>query len=303
MIKVVDKIEDANCITHSGTMHADEVFSTAFLDLYFGNVKVFRTGKVEGYKIREDQIVYDIGRGKFDHHQQDALRRENNIPYCSFGLLWKEYGKDFLQKYDIELIDKVFLGIDKDLVEGIDADDNGVFPKIEAPYRVKTIPNVIKLFNPSYDSGQIESEQFEKACNLARNIIEEEVYYMNGKVIAEEEILEQLAEVGADSHYLVLDKFLPYEETILQREDTKNLYFVAYPSNRGGYAIKVVPKSIEDRTPRLPFPEEWAGLEGEELESVSEIPGLSFCHTGRFIVTCKTLDAVYQVFEKVLVDC
>ncbi|MBQ3307286.1 MAG: MYG1 family protein [Bacilli bacterium] len=303
MIKVVDKIEEANCITHSGTMHADEVFSTAFLDLYLENVKVFRTAKVEGYKIREDQLVYDIGRGKFDHHQQDALRRDNNIPYCSFGLLWKEYGKEFLKKYDILLIDKVFTGIDKDLVEGIDADDNGVFPKIEAPYRVKTIPNVIKIFNPSYDSGQIESEQFEKACKIARDIIEEEVYYMNGKVQAEEEIMKQLEGVGKDSHYLLLDKFLPYEETILQTPEAENLYFVAYPSNRGGYAIKVVPKSLEDRIPRLPFPEEWAGLEGEELEEVSKITGLSFCHSGRFIVTCKTLDAVYKVLEKILVDC
>ena len=35
MIRFVDRIENANCITHSGTMHADEVFATAFLELYF----------------------------------------------------------------------------------------------------------------------------------------------------------------------------------------------------------------------------------------------------------------------------
>ena len=32
MIKIVKRQEDANCITHSGTMHADEVFATAFLE-------------------------------------------------------------------------------------------------------------------------------------------------------------------------------------------------------------------------------------------------------------------------------
>ena len=42
MVQIVKSIEEANCITHSGTMHADEVFATAFLDLLFGNVKVFR---------------------------------------------------------------------------------------------------------------------------------------------------------------------------------------------------------------------------------------------------------------------
>ena len=301
-MRMVDKINDANCITHSGTMHADDVFSTAFLELYLGERKVFRTIKIDESKLSDDVIIYDIGRGKFDHHQPDALKRENGIPYCSFGLLWKEYGKDFLKKYDIERIEKVFQGIDKDLVEGIDADDNGVFPKIEANYRVKTLPNIIKIMNPSYDSGQIESEQFEKAVELAKEIIKEEVLYINGKVIAEEEVLTQLEEQKGNK-YLILEKYLPYEEVILQNELGKNLYYVAYPSNRGGYAIKVVPKSMDDKTARLPFPEEWAGLEGEELEELSNIKGLTFCHSGRFIVTCSNLDAVYKVFEKILVDC
>ncbi len=303
MIKVVSKIEEANCITHSGTMHADEVFSTAFLDLYLGDVRVFRTSKVEESKITNDMLVYDIGRGKFDHHQQDAEKRENDIPYCSFGLLWKEFGRDFLHNYGIELIEKVFQGIDKDLIEGIDADDNGIFPKIDAPFRVKTIPNIIKLFNPSYDSGQIESEQFLKACHLAKDIFQEEILYINGKVRAEEEVLRQLEELEEGSHYLFLEKFLPYEETILQNENASSIYFVAYPSNRGGYAIKVVPKSLEDHSPRLPFPESWAGLEGEQLQEVSGIQGLTFCHMGRFIVSCADEEAVYQVLEKVLVDC
>ena len=303
MIQVVKKIEEANCITHSGTMHADEVFSTAFLDLYLSDIRVFRTSKADLSQAKENVLVYDIGRGKYDHHQTDALKRENNIPYCSFGLLWKEFGKDFLKQYGIEYIDKVFLGIDKDLIEGIDADDNGVFPKIEAPFRIKTIPGIIKLFNPSYDSGQIEEEQFLKACNLAKEILKEEILYINGKVQAEEIILEKLNELEENDHYLFLDKFIPYEETILQNEKASSIYFVAYPSNRGGYAIKVVPKSMEDHSPKFPFPEEWAGLEGEELEEVSHIKGLTFCHTGRFIVSCATEEAVYQVLEKVLVDC
>ena len=302
MIHVVNKIEDANCITHSGTMHADEVFSTAFLNLYLGDVKVFRTSQVDMSKIKEDVLVYDIGRGKFDHHQPDALKRDNNIPYCSFGLLWKEYGKDLLKKYGIEFIDKAFLAIDKDLVEGIDADDNGVFPKIEANYKIKTLPGIIKLFNPSYDSGEEESVQFARACEVAERIIEEEVLYINGKVIADEKILNMLDELDENDKYLILDKYLPYEETLLSNEQGNNILYVAYPSNRGGYAIKVVPKSLEDKTARKLFPEEWAGLEDEELEKASGIKNISFCHMGRFIVSCKTLDSVYEILNKVI-DC
>lgn len=299
MISIVKEEQFANCITHSGTMHADEVFSTAFLDMYLGDVKVYRTNYINHDKVQENTLIYDVGRGKYDHHQPDAEKRENDITYCSFGLIWREFGKDFLKKYDIEYIDEVWSGIDKDLVEYIDADDNGQFPKIEAPYKVKTLPGIIKIFNPSYDSGEDESEQFLLACNLAKMILKEEILYINGKVMAEKSLVEELKDI-TDEKYVILDKFLPYEDTILGDEKYNNLLFVAYPSNRGGYAIKVIPKSLEDKTPRQNFPEEWAGLEGEELEQISGIEGLTFCHTARFIVSCKDIDSVYKVFDKII---
>lgn len=295
MVKIVFSKEEANCITHSGTMHADEVFATAFLELYKGNVSVFRTTIVG--EVDDSVLVYDIGRGKYDHHQIDAEKRDNGITYSSFGLLWREFGKSFLEKNDFSNIDDLWSEIDNDLVEGIDADDNGFFPKIEANYRVKTLPNVIKLFNPSFDSGEDESTQFLKAVNLAKTIIEEEIYYINGKVIASHRINEIIEESDPNSKYLILDEFLPYEEAILNNPNTGNLLFVAFPSNRGGYAIKTLPKSLEDKTARLPFPEEWAGLQDKELEDVSKIPGLRFCHTGRFIVSCNDLDVVYKVLD------
>ena len=299
MIKIVNNEQHANCITHSGTMHADEVFSTAFLEMYLKDVRIYRTNYIDNSKVQENTIIYDVGRGKYDHHQPEAAKRENDITYCSFGLLWKEYGKEFLKNYDIKYVDEVWNGIDKDLVEYIDADDNGQFPKIEAPYKVKTLPGIIKLFNPSYDSGEDESEQFLAACEVAKAIFKEEILYINGKVIAEEELKEELKDV-TDEKYVILDKFLPYEDTILGNEKYNNLLFVAYPSNRGGYAIKVIPKSTEDKAARQSFPEEWAGLEGEELELVSGIDGLIFCHTARFIVSCRDIDTVYNVFNKII---
>lgn len=297
MISFVKNIREANCITHSGTMHADDVFATAFLELYLGDIKLFRTSTVNFDEIAPNALVYDVGRREFDHHQTDALKRENGITYCSFGLLWKEFGKPFLEKRYIDFIDKVFTGIDKDLIEGIDADDNGVFPKIEADYKVKTTSNIIKLFNPSFESNQNENEQFLKAVNVAKMILEEEILYINGKVIADMKVKKLLESVSSDNKYLVLDKFLPYEETLLNTEAANNILFVAYPSNRGGYAIKTVPKNVDDKTARMDFPEEWAGLNNEKLEEVSKIKGLRFCHLGRFIVSCDTIEAVYQVLD------
>ena len=299
MAKVVKNIDLADCITHSGTMHADEVFATAFLDMYLGERKVFRTNSVPN-NIKDNVLVYDVGRGKYDHHQLDAEKRENGITYSSFGLLWRDFGRDFLKQYEIEYIENVFLGIDKDLVEYIDADDNGIFPKIEAKYNVKTLPGIIKIFNPSFSADEDESTQFEKAVSLARTILEEEILYINGKVYADKQINELLEDLDEKDKFIILNTYIPYEESLLNNEKANNLLFVAFPSNRGGYAIKTIPKSLEDKTARLDFPEEWAGLDEKKLQEVSGIKGLRFCHVGRFIVSCKDLDSVYEVFNKII---
>ncbi len=296
MVKVVNNINEANCITHSGTMHADEVFATAFLELYLEDVKVFRTNKID---TDTDALVYDIGRGKYDHHQLDAEKRDNGITYSSLGLLWREFGRDFLKKYNFSYIEEVFNGIDKDLIEGIDADDNGFFPKIEANYKVKTLPNIIKIFNPSFDSGENEKDQFIKAVKLAKMIFEEEVFYINGKVISDKKVEEIINNSDLDKGYLYLEEYLPYEDAIINHPLGDKILFVAFPSNRGGYAIKTVSKSSDDKTARRLFPEEWAGLQDSELENVSNIKGLKFCHTGRFIVNCSSLDAMNKVLNVV----
>ena len=298
MIKVVKNYNEANCITHNGTMHADEVFATAFLDLYKGNLKVYRVSDVSWDKVNTDTLVYDIGRKEFDHHQMDALKRDNGITYCSFGLLWKEFGKEYLKKEGYENIDLLFEGIDKDLVEAIDADDNGFFPKIEANYKVKTLSNVIKLFNPGYESNETEDEQFVKAVEVAKQILYEEIIFINGKVHADLRVKEVLEDVNENDSYIILEEFLPYEDTLLGNEKYNNIKFVAYPSNRGGYAIKTVPKSINDKTGRLLFPKEWAGLTNDELEKVSGIKGLRFCHNSCFIVTCNSLETALEVLNK-----
>ncbi len=298
MIKIVNSYEEANCITHNGTMHADEVFATAFLHQYMGDLRVYRVSDVDWSKVNKDTIVYDIGRREFDHHQLDAVKRDNGITYSSIGLLWKEYGKDYLEKEGYSNVDQLFQGVDRDLIEAIDADDNGFFPKIEANYKVKTLSNVIKLFNPGFESGENESNQFIKAVEVAEKIFYEDVVYIYGKIKADIKVQSIMKEVTEEDKYLILDEFLPYEDSIISNPKYNNMMFVAFPSNRGGYAIKALPKSSEDKSNRMLFPKEWGGLTNEELEEVSGIKGLRFCHSACFIVNCKTLETVKEVLNK-----
>ena len=280
-MKLVTDIKEAKYITHSGTMHTDEVFATAFLDLLKKDITLIRVPQVEIDKIEKDVLVYDIGRGKYDHHQDDAKTRENGIKYSSFGLLFQEFGKEYLKQLKIEDIEEVFNTIDKELVEGIDAVDNGVFPEINANFKVKTLDDIIKACNPSFGSNQDENEQFIKAVGIAKIII-----------------LQKLKVTEKD--YIELEEYIPYEETILKNEEGNHILFALYPSNRGGWGIKTIKKSAEDKTDRLSFPENWAGLENQELEKITGIKDVTFCHSGRFLMTCKTKEAAYKVLEKVL---
>ncbi|MCI6107392.1 MAG: MYG1 family protein [Tenericutes bacterium] len=297
-MKLVTDIKEAKYITHSGTMHTDEVFATAFLDLLKKDITLIRVPQVEIDKIEKDVLVYDIGRGKYDHHQDDAKTRENGIKYSSFGLLFQEFGKEYLKQLKIEDIEEVFNTIDKELVEGIDAVDNGVFPEINANFKVKTLDDIIKACNPSFGSNQDENEQFIKAVGIAKIIFQEIIHNIVGKVKAKKIILQKLKVTEKD--YLELEEYIPYEETILKNEEGNHILFALYPSNRGGWGIKTIKKSAEDKTDRLSFPENWAGLENKELEKITGIKDVTFCHSGRFLMTCKTKEAAYKVLEKVL---
>ncbi|MFQ9697590.1 MAG: MYG1 family protein, partial [Zhenhengia sp.] len=78
---------------HNGVFHADEVFGVALMETIEPDLQVIRTR--DEAVIAECDIVADVGGGKYDHHQADKVLREDGIPYCAFGLLWRDYGKQF----------------------------------------------------------------------------------------------------------------------------------------------------------------------------------------------------------------
>ena len=297
MITLVKDIKEAKGITHNGTMHADEVFATAFLDLYFGDFKVARVSEINN-EISNTAIIYDIGKGKFDHHQKDARLRDNGIKYSSFGLLFEEYGMSYLKSLKLKNTKDIYNYFIKDFIEGIDAIDNGIFPDIKAIYKVKTISDIIKIFNPSYGSNDKEDEQFIKAVSLAEIILTEELKNVIGKVNASKKVKRILNKTTGP--LLILDEYLPYEETVLTSLAGKKIKFVIYPSNRGGYNIKTVPISTTDKSSRVYFPKAWGGLSSQALEKACGIKGATFCHVNRFLMSTSDLETAKKIVELAL---
>ena len=136
--------------THSGKFHADDVMATAIITLLLGDIKVTRTRDENTLKALD--FVYDISFGEFDHHQINKEIRENNIPYAACGLVWREFGSRVIQKFnsgfDETDIISIFDYVDKNLVQGIDATDNGI--DIKSDIKVTSISDIIQSFNPTW---------------------------------------------------------------------------------------------------------------------------------------------------------
>ena len=104
----------AAAFTHGGKFHADDVFSAALLRYFNPDITIERGNRVpEEY----EGIVFDIGRGRYDHHQRDSRIRENGVPYAAFGLLWEGLGAEILGE-------ELALKFDEDFVQPLDLNDN-----------------------------------------------------------------------------------------------------------------------------------------------------------------------------------
>lgn len=252
--------------THAGPFHADDVFSAALLRTLNPDITIER-----GFAVppEYDGLVFDIGLGEFDHHQIDNENRDNGVPYASFGKLWQAFGDRLVGPEGMDLIDHT-------LIQAIDLTDNTGTPN--------PLSMIIASQNPSWnDKIKDYDARFEQAVGLAENMLAGEI-----KKAREAELVKELAKDAVKnapcSEFVVLNQFAPVAPYL---SNSSVEYFIA-PSDRGGYAIQAVPVSETDKTPKHMFPESWAG--NTSLSNMSNIEGLTFCHTGRWFCAANTLE-------------
>lgn len=271
------KKPNAKAFTHSGKFHADDVFSSALLLYLNPQITITRGNRVpEEY----DGIVFDIGRGRYDHHQRDSRVRENGVPYAAFGLLWEELGSGILGETLAQRFDEEF-------VQPLDKNDN--------TGEKNELASLIGNFNPVWDEteaadGVTEEKRdrglsvgFLRAVQVAGMVLENKFARYRADARADEKINQVLAmqeTQGGDARILVLPEFVPCQKR-LKETDTA---FVIFPSNRGGYCIQ--PQKKPDSTNyKCSFPKQWLGLENEELQKATGLASAGFCHKGGFLMT------------------
>ena len=273
--------KDAKAFTHGGKFHADDVFSAALLLYLNPEIQISRGNQVpEDF----DGIVFDIGRGAYDHHQKDSRIRENGVPYAAFGLLWEALGAEILGE-------ELALSFDETFVQPLDNNDN--------TGEKNELASLIGNFNPAWDAEGGTDEAFFQAVSVAGMILENKFERCRGNERADRRVEEILAEqeraikagkIPAENRQiLILPEFVPCQKHLSETE----IAFVIFPSNRGGYCIQ--PQKREySLNYKCSFPSAWLGLENEELEAASGIAGAVFCHKGGFLMTTETLEEAVQ---------
>lgn len=280
-VRITTKEQTPNAITHGGIFHADEVMSTVILGHVFEELTILRTFKVPE-DINKDCIVFDIGYGKYDHHQKGGNgQRENGIPYASAGLIWKAYGNKILENTCNP--DMIWKLIDEQLIQGIDAIDNGHFPKIEYPTQGFSFSNSIRSFNPTWNDTKSADEAFLEAVNFADVIFNNVL--KNAIATAEAfEIVENSINQSSEG-IMILDKFVPWIDVIFTSKNPKaqNIFYVVFPSLRGGFNVQCVPDAPGSMGQKKSLPLKWRGLPAPELQMITGISSTTFCHPAGFI--------------------
>ena len=283
--------------THSGKFHADDVMATAILTLLLGDIKVTRT-RDENILSKLD-FVFDISLGEFDHHQLNKEIRENTIPYAACGLVWREFGSRVIQKFNSQIeendITSIFDYVDKNLVQGIDATDNGI--DIKSEIKVTSISDIIQNFNPTWDSNASKDEAFEEATRYATEVIKRMIS-KQVSVIKARIIVNEAFQNRDTSEIMVLKNGCPWLQQLFKIDINNEVLFVISPDdNNADYKILTVKKTADTFEARKDILESIRGKASEEINSIIKIDDAIFCHKAGFIASTRSIESALKIAE------
>ena len=270
-------------VTHSGSFHADDVFAVATVQLLLGmdELDIIRTRDEEIISTADYVVdvggVYDHGRKRYDHHQNGAPVRDNGIPYSGFGLVWNHYGSEIAKSK------VVATAIDEQLVQAIDAGDNGIplYTLGDTGITPVELHQIIGSFAPAWGSEDDKDLCFLTAVDFAREFLNRTIT----KATAQQEmesVIQAVYEQASDKRVLLFDVPVPMP-ALIPYGDVEVIVCPENLNDSSNWKAICVRMGFDTFTSRVSFPESWGGLNGDELASKSAIPDAIFCHKGRFL--------------------
>lgn len=290
-------------VTHSGGFHADELLSSVILTRLFPAARLVRSRAPEWITPGSDRIVYDVGgaydpeAGIFDHHQRGAPLRDDGQPLSSFGLVWRQFGRDYLTAFGVPAadIEALHASFDRDFVLPVDLMDNGaVNPSVAGPLAKLTLPVLLETLKPVFDDKEpgADDRAFHDALSIARSFVEATLRQGAAKLRAETIVLQAIAETG-DKRVLELPMGMPFRPAIV-KAGADRLLFVVHPRDTD-WCLTGIRRSSDGFEQRADLPAAWAGLTGRDLAAACGVAEATFCHNGRFVAAAKTREAALEM--------
>jgi len=285
-------------LTHDTDFHVDDVFAVAVLGLKLGDINIVRSRKEEDIKsadyVVDTGLVYDPRKNHFDHHQSEgAGKRDNGIPYASFGLLWKEYGEELAGgKREAEIIDTK-------LVAAIDAHDNGVETSTSKFENVRDYDINDFFYSFLTHRGNTEEELFEvfiQLVGVAKGILEREILKAKEAVAGRDKVLKIYNE-SLDKRIIVLHEDLSWKDVLVA---AKEPMFVIRQRADGKWGARAIPNGLHGYEVKKPFPANWSGKTDGELQTISGVADATFCHRGLFLAVAKSEEGAIALANKAL---
>lgn len=289
-------------VTHNAKFHADDVFAVATLLLVFPDAEVVRSRDEEVIKsadiVVDVGMVYDEEKNRFDHHQPEgAGTRENGIPYASFGLVWKKYGEKVCGSKTISE------AMDKSLVQGIDAVDNGKDisqPFIDDVYMFD-ISSLVNQYRLTWKEEGSWDERFSECVVWAKSVLERQIKMSQDFEEAKEIVLKAYKN-SQDKRLVMIGEEHDLGREIVTRvlsDFPEPLYTILFRKDVGNWQIVAINKDKIFES-RKPLPEAWAGKMNQELEDATGVKGSLFCHRAGFMCVVDSKEGVLSLAEKAL---
>lgn len=304
-------------VTHSGKFHCDEVFAYAVLRLALGLSRpgedhtLLRTRKPE--LIERGDIVWDVGSqfdaaaNRFDHHQRGAPVRADETPFSSAGLVWQSYGERAVAALlapscTAHFAPAIAAELDAGWVRRIDEIDNGVSASGPVVRDSLNLAALVGEFNPPWDSRDANGPTagdaaFLEATAMVGAMLARRVEGMRARLLAEEMVL-AAHRASDDARLLVLETGMPWKNAVFNHE--LPVVFCVSPASNGNWMLDTMPPEPGSFAQRLPLPEDWAGMQAEELAQASGIADAVFVHVRRFVGAARSRDGAVAMARKVL---
>jgi uncharacterized UPF0160 family protein len=301
----------SHLVTHSGGFHADELLSSVILTLLFPDAELVRSRDRAWITPDEGRIIYDVG-GQFDaesrifdHHQRPNPLRSDGQPYSSFGLIWAQYGHDYLRTMDVPEcdIEAIHGSFDRGFVLPVDLLDNGAVNAAEAGplFAGLTLPVLLESLKPVFDDREegADDRAFMDALPVARAFVEAQINRKAAKYRAEAMVMAAI-EAAGDRRVLELPMGMPFRAGV-EAAGAAHLLFVVHPRGTD-WALTTIRTGDDTFDNRADLPAAWAGLTDEALEKASGVTGAKFCHNGRFIAVAASREAVLEMADLAVVE-